>query len=255
MNNAAGGLRPNILVFDSGVGGLSILHEIRSLLPFAGFVYVSDNEAFPYGEMNEKQLVARVKYVIGQLVERYHPDLLVIACNTASTVALPHLRASIPLPVVGVVPAIKPAAFLSRTKTIGLLATNATVNRPYTLDLIAQYAEEKLRSQEIDLSVIDDVISRLFECEGGDSLDTVVLGCTHFPLLVDELAARAPREIAWIDSGASIAQRVKVLLEDEQPKGTLAEDVAVFTKRTPDVLALAPALAMFGFQVIHYLST
>ena len=262
--------RPNILVFDSGVGGLSVLREIRALLPFAGFLYLMDNDAFPYGEMVEKKLVSRIKDVMAAVTARYRPDLLVIACNTASTIALPHLRASLNLPVVGVVPAIKPAALMSKSKTIALLATNATVNRPYTLDLIAQFAsgcrvirvgsaglvrvaEAKLRGLPIDEAVIDDALSRLFKGVEGAALDTVVLGCTHFPLVVDELAARAPRPVSWIDSGGSVARRVQSLLPQVTPTGSWTSDIAVFTGETPDIPPLVPALAGFGFHEVHYL--
>ena len=257
--------RPLILVFDSGVGGLSILHEIKVLLPSAGFIYLSDNEAFPYGEMPEKKLVPRVNNLLREVVARYHPHLVVIACNTASTVALPSVRSALAVPVVGVVPAIKPAAIMSRTKTIALLATNATINRTYTLDLITQFAagcrvirvgssalvkaaEAKLRGEALDGAALDDVISRLFKGADGAALDTVVLGCTHFPLLVAELAARAPREVVWIDSGPSIAQRVRTLLPEELSGEFWPADIAIFTKQTNDLLALAPALASYGFH-------
>ena len=131
---------PRILVFDSGVGGLSIVHEIQKKLPFAPLVYASDNAFFPYGTKGEAELIARVDKVLRKIIAAHPIDIIVIACNTASTLTLPHLRNSFTQPVVGVVPAIKPAAAQSKSQVIGLLATPATVARPYTQALIREHA-------------------------------------------------------------------------------------------------------------------
>src|SRR5687767_14417654 len=104
-----------LLFFDSGVGGLSVLRPTRELLPNAPIVYVADNAGFPYGERSEADIASRVPALLGRLVERFRPRLAVIACNTASTIALDHAREALDLPIVGTVPAIKPASEMSKT--------------------------------------------------------------------------------------------------------------------------------------------
>ncbi len=132
---------PKILVFDSGLGGLTVFAEVARLRPDADFVYAADDAGFPYGALPETALAPRVLAVIERLIEKHAPDIAVIACNTASTLVLPHLRAAFPnLPFVGTVPAIKPAAIQSRTKMISVLATPGTVARDYTRELVRAYA-------------------------------------------------------------------------------------------------------------------
>ena len=134
--------RPTVLVFDSGVGGLSVYDEIRHLLPDLHYIYAFDNVAFPYGEKSEEFIVERVVAIVTAVQERYPLALAVVACNTASTVSLPALREKFDFPVVGVVPAIKPAARLTANGIVGLLATRGTVKRSYTHELIARFANE-----------------------------------------------------------------------------------------------------------------
>ena len=270
---------PTILIFDSGVGGLSVYQEIRRLLPDAKYVYASDNEAFPYGTKPEEMVVTRVDDVLHRLMARFVPDALVVACNTASTVALPKIRSRIFVPVVGVVPAIKPAAQISRSRVIGLLATPATVERAYTQNLIDEFArgcivarvgsselvelaEDKLRGTAPDTERIRHIIAPLFNGENGDKLDIVVLGCTHFPLLKPELASAAPRNVAWIDSGSAIAKRVRFLLKDatasagsEVQSSQASENLhqAAFTREGADAASLEPALRRLGFARIVYI--
>lgn len=214
---------------DSGVGGLSIAEHIRKTCPDSPLLYLADNGAFPYGDKDEGWLVERVVKLAQTLVAQYPVQLLVLGCNTASTVVLPALREVLSIPVVGVVPAIKPAAALSQSGHIGLLATPGTVSRSYTNQLISDHAphcevtrvgstevvrlaEEKLAGKRVDLSRLQQAVAPLFESE---SLDTVVLGCTHFPLLLNELIKIQPRPIRWVDSGAAIARRVAMLLSQE----------------------------------------
>ncbi|MEA3300008.1 MAG: glutamate racemase [Pseudomonadota bacterium] len=255
---------PRVLVFDSGVGGLSILAEIRARVPRCELVYACDNGAFPYGTKGEEELVARVDWVLKALIRATAPDIVVVACNTASTVALPHVRAHFQNPVVGVVPAIKPAAKLTHSGVIGLLATPATVARPYTLQLIAdfashctvhrlgsarlvQIAEDKLRGQASDLAEIRDIISPLFT---DPALDTLVLACTHFPLLRAELEAAAPRPVQWVDSGEAIARRVLDLLPvANDPAHHLADPTGFdcwLTADGTDLAELEAGLARLG---------
>lgn len=263
---------PRILVFDSGVGGLSVAREIQQRLPRNPLIYASDNAFFPYGSKGEAELIARVDQVMGELLLRYPADILVIACNTASTLTLPHLRSKLSLPIVGVVPAIKPAALMSKSGVIGLLATPATVARPYTHELIRDYAancqvislgssklveiaEQKLRGETIDLAAIGRIAHELMSADQAENMDVLVLACTHFPLLKDELIQHLPKQIKLIDSGAAIARRVEFLLADcaEPPEAYTPENIAVFTKATDAAECLAPALTGFGIHHQAYL--
>lgn len=211
-----------VLVFDSGVGGLSVLDAIAASGHALSLDYVADNAWLPYGLKSDEALRARVPALLARMTEAWAPDAVVVACNTASTIVLPHVRAALAVPVVGVVPPIKPAAALTKTGVIGLLATPATVRRSYTDDLIAQFAadkrvvrfgsaalveaaERKLRGEPADTAAIREAVDALFA--DGD-VDVVALACTHFPLLAEELAAAAPRACTWLDSGAAIARRV-----------------------------------------------
>jgi glutamate racemase len=255
-----------ILVFDSGVGGLSVLDAIRSALPGIQTVYAADNVGFPYGTKSEAEIAARVPVLLGRLTERYRPRLVVVACNTASTIALGPTRAALGVPVVGTVPAIKPATAQTRTGVIGLLGTQATVRQPYVDELVAKFAgsmtvlrhgapalveaaEAKLRGMIIDRETIAAAFDGLMAQPGGAQMDTVVLACTHFPLLAAELSASAPG-IALVESGAGIARRVATLLGTEVQRGPSR---AVFTAASPDIEALRPALAKRGLDKIETL--
>ncbi len=238
--------RKRALVFDSGVGGLSVLDAIIDAGAALDLDYAADNAWLPYGAKSDAALRDRVPKLIAELVREWAPDAVVIACNTASTIALDAVRAAVSVPVVGVVPPIKPAAALTRTGVIGVLATPATVARPYTDDLIARFAadkqvirfgstalvaaaEAKLAGRELDPAAIREAIEGLFAAPGGDRLDVVALACTHFPLLVSELAAAAPRPVAWLDSGAAIAARLLSVLALEAGSGASRLRRAGFT--------------------------
>lgn len=258
-----------ILFFDSGVGGLSVLTETRMLLPNAPVVYVADNGGFPYGTKTEMEVATRVCAVLGRLTERYRPQLIVIACNTASTIALAHVRAVLEVPVVGTVPAVKPAALKSRSGVIGVLGTLATVRQPYVDRLVGEFAggmivlrhgsaalveaaEAKLRGQAVDPALVERELTALTGQPGGERLDSVVLACTHFPLLRDELESAA-RGLDFIDSGQGIARRTAHLLQGVEWPAALPPSRAVFTSRRDDVDALAPALHGYGLSEIDYL--
>lgn len=266
----AGTLPKRIGVYDSGVGGLSVANCVRRLLPEAHYFYLSDNLNFPYGTKPDEAVVAFTTKNCKKFIDTYELDILVIACNTASTVALDAVRAAVKIPVVGVVPAIKPAGQLSKSKSIGLLATPATVKRPYTLKLIEDFAngcsvalqgssvlveiaEKKLRSELYSTAAIKAEVDPLL---GQDpKIDIIVLGCTHFPLLKDELSQLYPT-IQWMDSGAAIASRVKSLLPTITP--TLKPQrhdagVAVFTTETAAAHSLSNALVPFGFNATDFL--
>ena len=257
-----------ILFFDSGLGGLTVLGPTRALLPTARIVYAADYAGLPYGQKSDAELAARVPALLGRLAERYQPRLAVIACNTASTIALAHVRAALDLPIVGTVPAIKPAAALSKSGVIGVLGTEATVRQPYVDDLSARFAadktvlrhgspglvtgaEAKLRGEAVDPRTIARAIAGLRDQPGGDRMDVIVLACTHFPLLRDELQAAAGAGVALIDGADGIARRVADLTLGQQWPAVATPGIAVFTRsddRPPPPLA---TLAPFGIGSIE----
>ena len=254
-----------ILFFDSGVGGLSVLAPTRELLPNAPIVYAADSAGFPYGRRSEAEIASRVPALLGRLVERFHPRLAVIACNTASTIALDHVRSALDLPVVGTVPAIKPAAETSKTRVIGVLGTEATVRQPYVDDLAAKFApdctlirhgspelvelaEAKLAGEEIDAEAVRVATQPMFDAPDGDRIDTVVLACTHFPLLDEELYAAFP-DVTYVDGGTGIARRIAFLTQEQPWPPKPSEGLMVFTSaaRVPSLAALA----RFGIGEVH----
>ena len=255
-----------ILLFDSGVGGLSVLAEVRRLLPEAPVIYAADNAGLPYGEKSEAQIAARVAGLLGRMTERFHPRLVCIACNTASTIALGMVRDVLEVPVVGTVPAIKPAAALTRTGVIGLLGTEATIRQAYVDRLEAEFAadktllrhaapelvhaaEAKLRGEAVDPGVYARAVAGLRRQPGGERIDTVVLACTHFPLVAEELAAAFGPDVRFIDGAEGIARRIAHLLEG-QAFERREPDLALFTRADPACMALATALAARGLTRI-----
>ena len=252
-----------VLFFDSGVGGLSVLAPTRAALPRAPLVYVADSAGYPYGTKSEGEIAARVPALLGRLAERYRPRLIVIACNTASTIALAAVRAALDLPVVGTVPAIKPAAALSATRAIGVLGTQATVRQPYVEDLAARFAadctvirhgsaalvdlaEARLRGVPDDAGAYRAVLDGLFGQPGGAVIDVIVNACTHFPLVADALAAASPRVVRFVDGGPGIARRVADLTRGQSWPDAPGEGIAVFTRLDNDARSLASALAGYG---------
>lgn len=255
----------NILVFDSGLGGLTVLREIVNARPDAAYTYVADDAFFPYGQHNAETLVARVVPLIGELIAAHRPDLVVIACNTASTLVMTQLREAYSVPFVGTVPAIKPACASSHTKRVSVLGTKGTVKREYTQKLIADFAhgcevtlvgaenlasiaEAALRGE----SVSDDAIAReIAACfvhdtkGGGAHTDTVVLACTHYPLLLDRIARLAPWPVDWIDPAPAIARRVENLLGEHANEDIPSDAKFFFTSGKTPSLALAKALRPF----------
>ncbi len=258
--------QPTILVFDSGLGGLTVFREIAAARPDAKLVYAADDAFFPYGAHAESALVARVVPLIGELIARTAADLVVIACSTASTIVLPHLRAHYAVPFVGVVPAIKPACAASKSKRVSVLGTQATVKREYTRELIREFAqgcevtlvgsarlaplaEAALRAEPVEDAAIAAELAPCFIDDGTRRTDTVVLACTHFPLLLDRLTRLAPWPVAWIDPAPAIARRVVDLVGPPQGRARTAPSAAHFTSgRIPE--ALAKALSAFGIKAV-----
>ena len=263
-----------VLVFDSGMGGLTVAREIMAHAPRVAVDYAADTGFFPYGDKSDQELRARLPDVAARLVEAARPDVFVIACNTASTLALDEVRARLDIPVVGTVPAIKPAVAETRTGVVGLLATPGTIRRAYTARLINEFAsnvsvimhgsidlvrlaEAHAAGEALDEAGFARAQNPIFKAEGGDRVDTIVLACTHFPLVRDQLIAAAPRPINYIDSGAAIArQTLRVLAgevegaaDNDRPQGR------VFLSSDPASNArLVEVCRRFGFPAVHSLN-
>jgi glutamate racemase len=255
---------PRILVFDSGLGGLTVLREIARARPDAAITFVADDAFFPYGARAEPTLIGRVVPLIGTLIAEHAPDLVVIACNTASTIVLPHLRERYRVPFVGTVPAIKPACAGSKSKRVSVLGTQATVKREYTRALIrdfgqgcdvtligsaqlASIAEAALRGEPVEDAAIAAELAPCFVDRDGRRTDTVTLACTHFPLLLAWLDRLAPWPVAWIDPAPAIARRVVDLI-GKAGEGRGAPGRAFFTSGRAPPPVLAKALREFGLS-------
>ena len=251
-----------ILLFDSGIGGLSVLTEVRRLMPDAPVIYAADLAGLPYGEKTEAEIAARVAGLLGRLAERFHPRLVCIACNTASTIALGMVRDVLEVPIVGTVPAIKPAAAMTASGTIGLLGTAATIRQQYVDRLEAEFAadkrllrfaapelvgaaEAKLRGHAPDPAAIARAVDGLRAQPGGDAIDTVVLACTHFPLLQPELAQAFGPGVRFVDGAEGIARRIAHLTAG-QPLVRKDEDFAVVTGDEVFDKPLQDAFARYG---------
>ncbi|WP_249403644.1 glutamate racemase [Sphingomonas sp. CFBP 13720] len=252
-----------ILFFDSGIGGLSVVAPTRGLLPTVPIVHVADSAGFPYGTKTEAEIAGRVPALLGRLVERYRPRLVVIACNTASTIALGAVRAALDLPVVGTVPAIRPAAAISHTRVIGVLGTNATVRQPYVDDLaerfagdctvlrhgsaaLVELAEAALAGTPPPPDRIAAELAGLFAQPDGDRIDVIVNACTHFPLLEADMTAIAPH-VRFVDGGPGIARRIAVLTAGQAFPDAAVPGTLVFTRLGERERTLAAALGSYGF--------
>lgn len=263
--------RPRILTFDSGLGGLTVFREIAKLIPVADHVYAADDAGFPYGDWTADDLVWRVVAVMRRLISDFEPQVICIACNTASTLVLPHLRAAFPeLPFVGTVPAIKPAAGRSRSQMISVLATPGTVARDYTRDLVqsfaahcrvelvgskrlARIAEDFMHGRPVSDEAIAAEIAPCFVEDGARRTDEIVLACTHYPLLTAHFERLAPWPVEWVDPAPAIARRVEFVLREKsfEHMDERARDpqwLAVFTAGVAPDAELARALARFGLK-------
>jgi glutamate racemase len=256
---------PNILVFDSGLGGLTVFREVVKTRPDARYLYVADDAFFPYNDRGEAELVARVAALMGELIDTHAPDLVVIACNTASTIVLPHLRERFRVPFVGTVPAIKPACANSKSKRVTVLGTQATVSREYTRALIrdfangsdvalvgsprlASFAEAELHGAPVADALIVEELAPCFIDADSRRTDTVVLACTHYPLLLERFVALAPWPVNFIDPAPAIARRVADLSGPAADAAPPATAQIVFTSGVPPSPPLATALARFGIK-------
>ena len=261
-----------ILVFDSGIGGLSVLAKIQMVLPTAPIIYSADYAGLPYGEKSEIEVATRVCAFLGRLSERYAPRLVVIACNTASTIALAHARAVLGVPIVGTVPAIKPAAEQTQSGVIGLLGTKATIRQAYVDRLESEHAkgktllrhaapelvaaaEAKLRGEAPDPVIFTNAIGGLTDQTGGDQIDQIILGCTHFPLVEQELAAAAAEaglreDLAFVDGSDGIARRVANLTEGQPWPAKPSVGKFISTGPVEQIEPYRPALLRYNLTQI-----
>lgn len=256
-----------ILLFDSGVGGLTVLGELRKLLPDAPVIYAADIAGLPYGAKTEAEVAARVCGLLGRMAERWHPRLICIACNTASTIALAMVRDVLEVPIVGTVPAIKPAAAMTRTGVIGVLGTEATVRQSYVDRLEANFAagktlirhganglvalaEAKLRGEAAETEDVLAELGGLLTHPDAGRLDTLVLACTHFPLLAPELSAVLGPQVAFVDGSEGIARRIAALTSG-QTFSRVVPDRAVTTGSMTDWEKLTDALGSYGLHALE----
>jgi glutamate racemase len=261
---------PTIVIFDSGLGGLTVFREIAAARPDARLVYAADDACFPYGAIEENKLVPRVTAVIGALIAAHQPKLVVIACNTASTIALPALRARFPQPFVGTVPAIKPACATTVSKRVSVLGTEATVKREYTRGLInqfangcdvklvgsaqlARYAEAELRGEPVADGAIAQEIAPCF-IDRGRRTDMVVLACTHYPLLQHRFEKTQPWPVTWLDPAPAIARRADLLLGPARGPEHAEPAVMLTTLGRKPPPALEKALFSFGIKAFGGIS-
>jgi glutamate racemase len=257
----------SILIFDSGIGGLTVLREARVLLPAYRFIYVADDAGFPYGDWEEPALRKHLVELFAGLLEKHRPQIAVIACNTASTLAIDALREAYPgQKFVGTVPAVKPAAERTRSGLVSVLATPGTVKRQYTRELIRQYAakchvrlvgsrnlaalaETYMREGLVDEEAVRAEIEPCFVEMDGRRTDIVVLACTHYPFLANRMRKTAPWPVDWIDTSEAIARRaLSLVIEPPALRDPEAgDDVAIFTSQKPDP-ALARLVRGFGLK-------
>lgn len=263
--------RRRLAVIDSGIGGLSVVSELRKQVPDADIVYVADNAGFPYGGLADDAVIGRCERITAALLRLADPAAVVVACNTATTIALAALRARFTVPFVGCVPAIKWAAKVSKSRTFGLLATPATVRREYLRELIARFAdgctvlthgssrlaavaERQFRGLPVDHTIMREELDALLTAPGGEALDTIVLGCTHYTFVLADLKALAPPDLTWLDPAGAVARRVRAFLSalpPDAPRETqLPANSAIFTAPLDDAERMHERLQPFGLTLL-----
>jgi glutamate racemase len=269
LMNPAKFKRKSVLVLDSGIGGMTVVKAIRELASDIAVTYISDNAFFPYGRLNEDELIRRIHKLMERALGEADFDAVVIACNTASTVVLNQMRNSFQIPIIGVVPPIKTASEISKTRIIGLLATEGTVRCRYVDELIQKFAsdchvervqcpdlaplaEAKFQGRKIDKSRLRACIAPLMEPELA-AIDVVILGCTHYPLLLEDLRREFPQTVRWLDPALPVARRLlRVLggcdISTHQSSDKLSEDIVYFTAKDSRFPSLKPKLIEIGFS-------
>lgn len=258
-------MKKNILVFDSGVGGLSILKALQTLMPEHNYAYLADNQACPYGEKTDSFLQTRIIALFTKTLETWPADAVVIACNTASTLLLAELRSHFDVDFIGVVPAIKPAATISQSKHIALLATKATTSRDYVKKLQADFAkgchihafacpklvniaEQKLLHGTNAVTSVNNVISRFNKHTNFAQIDTLILGCTHFVFLQNEIQKAWPSAAHILDSSAAVARRCQFVLSQQCSNTTNTLQPLLLLTSTHNQGVMSECLIQFGIE-------
>ncbi|MFT8807677.1 glutamate racemase [Gluconobacter sp.] len=254
------------LVFDSGIGGMGVVQALRDLLPALHIDYLADTALFPYGEQPDDLLTSRIVSLLVSACNNLQPDVLVIACNTASTIALPALREQLKIPVVGCVPPIRWAGRVSTSRVIGLLSTSATARRPYILQLhrdfasdcrlithgarrLADLAERAFLGEAIADTDIQHELHCLFSQPHGDEIDTVGLGCTHYTFLMDAFERLSPAGITWLDPAPAVARQVRTVLQTAEDLSEAAQTGRLLMTRAPhEAPRLEAAAKRLGFN-------
>ena len=238
-------------VFDSGVGGLSVLQSLHQALPGHAMHYVADSAHAPYGERDEGHVIDRSTRITRHLLE-HGADIIVVACNTATAAAVQHLRATWPaLPIVGVEPGIKPALALSANGRIGVMATAATLASAKFGQLVAAHrADQQIHLQactglaaaiergELASPEIAALIERHCQPLRDAGVDTVVLGCTHYPFVEDTIHRAMGPQVRFVDTAQAIARRVAQIVAEQFSSGGTLENATVFLETTGDVAML-----------------
>lgn len=254
------------LVFDSGIGGMGVVQALRDLLPTLPIDYLADTALFPYGEQPDDLLTSRIVSLLVAACERLQPDILVIACNTASTIALPALRERLSIPIVGCVPPIRWAGRVSKSRVIGLLSTSATARRPYIIQLhrdfapdcrlithgarrLADLAERAFLGEIIADADIQYELDCLFRQPHGDEIDTVGLGCTHYTFLMDAFERLSPPDVTWLDPAPAVARQVRTVLQNApELSGTFQCGRFLMTRAPHEAARLGRAAERLGFS-------
>lgn len=212
-------------IFDSGVGGTSIWKEIHALLPYENTIYLADSANAPYGPKGKDAIIAlsekNTEYLLNQ-----NSKIIVVACNTATTNAIKHLRKKYDVPFIGIEPAIKPAALQTQTKAIGILATKGTLSSElffntsqlYSngIEVIEQEGEgivQLIESGNINSEEMKALLEIYLKPMLNANIDYLVLGCTHYPYLIPQLLKMLPKHIKIIDSGEAVARQTKAILK------------------------------------------
>jgi len=246
-------------LFDSGVGGLSVLKEVKKILPFESFIFFADQKNNPYGKKNKKELIDLTTNITRFLIEK-NIKALVVACNTATCYVLPHLRKSFNIPIIGVVPAVKPATKLTKNGRIVVMSTPATAKSEYLSQLIKKNAKEfkvlKIGCADLEEAVeylerkkISKLLDKYVSIIKKFQADVIVLGCTHFPFLKLDIKKRVGKRTVIIDSGEAIARRVRTLLKENKSLSAKKSSDLYFTTGDEQIFSkVASKLLKYNIQ-------
>jgi glutamate racemase len=229
-----------VLFIDSGLGGIPYAHFFHSHNRSEKLIYVADRENFPYGPKPKEKLVELLVSLVTNLVSIHNPQILVVACNTASVSALSALRGKFPaLPIIGTVPAIKSAVLSSKKRIIGVLGTQRTLEDPYIADLAAQYGPDCVILKEAAPDLVDFVEHNWLAADNAERLnavipwvekfrtngaDAMVLACTHFLLLLNEFRSAAESDLLVFDSVEGVSRRIEYILDEKSLRSNLETD-------------------------------